>query len=142
MQDKAVTGARLVIDRAGGAGKTSSKKSRTDRNNLLLGEWRRIFGDESVRYVVNHAKIARVEAESGLRVLLRGSMNLNFNPRFEQLDITEGGPDYDLVEKIENELPILPPSCSKADAYAASRVSEAFEPEQLKIFGGLKVWAK
>ncbi len=34
-------------------------------------------------------------------------MNLNWNPRFEQLDITEGGGDFDLVERIRSELPVL-----------------------------------
>jgi hypothetical protein len=42
-------------------------------------------------------------------LLLRGGMNLN--PRFEQLDITEGGEHFDLVERIEAELPFLPVSC-------------------------------
>jgi len=42
-------------------------------------------------------KIALVESASGYRCLLRGSMNLNFNPRFEAIRPNEGGPDFDLV---------------------------------------------
>ena len=69
-------------------------------------------------------------------------MNLNFNPRFEQFDITEGGPDFDLVEEIEDELPLLGDNCTGKQVWAASRVGEAFEPEQLALFSGMKVWAK
>lgn len=130
-EDRRVTGGRLVID----AG------ART-KNAGIIAEWKSSFGDGSVRYVTNHAKIARIESASGLKLLLRGSMNLNFNPRFEQFDITEGGPDFDLVERIEDELPLLGDKCTGKEVWAASRVGEAFEAEQLALFGGLKVWAK
>lgn len=130
-QDRRVTGGRLVID----AG------ART-KNAGIIREWQDSFGSGSVRYVTNHAKIARIESASGLKLLLRGSMNLNFNPRFEQFDITEGGADFYLVEQIENELPILGDKCSCADVWAASRVGEAFETEKLALFTRLKVWAK
>ena len=69
-------------------------------------------------------------------------MNLNFNPRFEQFDLTEGGEDFELVKRIEAELPILDDSAKGEDVYKASKVAEAFEPEQLSIFSGVKVWAK
>ena len=129
--DSRVTAGRLVID----AG------ART-KNSGLIKEWQATFGPSSVRYVTNHAKIARIESASGLRVLLRGSMNLNFNPRFENFDITEGGPDFDLVEHIENEIPELPDRCTGAAVWKASRVSEAFDAEHLSIFKEVKVWAK
>lgn len=130
-EDRRVTGGRLVID----AG------ART-KNAGIIAEWKGSFGDDSVRYVTNHSKIARIESESGLKFLLRGSMNLNFNPRFEQFDITEGGPEFDMVEQVENELPILGDKCTGKQVWAASRVGEAFEPEQLALFSGAKVWAK
>jgi hypothetical protein len=130
MRDGRIVGGTLVIDEG----------ARGTRPGLI-GEWQRTFGATSVRYVRNHAKIATVEG-GGQRVLLRGSMNLNFNPRFEQLDVTEGGPDFDLVRQIESELPTLPDDCSVRDTCAASRVGEAFEPEQLAIFAGVKTWAK
>jgi hypothetical protein len=69
-------------------------------------------------------------------------MNLNFNPRFEQFDITEGGADFDLVEEIEQEIPILQNNCTGAEIYKASRVSDSFSCEQLSLFSGAKVWAK
>jgi len=130
-QDHRVTAGRLVID-AGARNKNAG----------IIGEWKSTFGDDSVRYIVNHSKIARIESEGGLKCLLRGSMNLNFNPRFEQFDITEGGADFDLVERIENEIPLLGDAATGKQVWAASRVGEAFEREQLALFKGLKVWAK
>jgi len=130
-KDARVTDGRLVIDAVARA-----------KNAAIIREWKQSFGAESVRYVTNHAKIARVHSESGMRLLLRGSMNLNFNPRFENFDITEGGADYDLVERIEGELPILGDGCSGSDVWAASKVGDAFDPQQLALFQGAKVWAK
>ncbi len=60
------------------------------RNQVMINRWRDRFGEDTVKVCKNHAKISRV-GMTDFRLLLRGSMNLNFNPRFEQLDITEGG---------------------------------------------------
>jgi hypothetical protein len=130
MARQEITAGRLVID-----------ASADRRNGVIIEQWRQRFGDEAVRICKNHAKIARVWNDR-FRLLLRGSMNLNFNPRFEQLDITEGGEDFDLVERIENELPVLGRKWSNAEAEAASGVSKAFETSQLEMFRGLKTWAK
>ena len=112
-----------------------------NKNAGLIRQWKSTFGAESVRYVVNHAKIVTIQSDR-FRLLLRGSMNLNFNPRFEQFDLTEGGSDFDLVKRIEAELPTLEDSAQGADAYAASNVSGAFDAEKMSIFRGVKVWAK
>lgn len=130
MRDSRISDAPLVID--GGA---------RNKNHSLIASWKESFGGGSVRYVTNHAKIATVEG-GGRRVLVRGSMNLNFNPRFEQLDVTEGGPDFDLVRQIESELPVLEDDASNADVYTASKVGSAFEPEQLEVFRKVRRWAK
>lgn len=130
MRNDKITAGRLIIDQGARM-----------KNRDLIRAWQGQFGSESVRYVLNHAKIATIEG-GGRRVLVRGSMNLNFNPRFEQLDVTEGGPDFDLVREIESELPVLSDDASGADAYRASRVSEAFNKEELALFSHLKVWAK
>jgi len=119
-------------------------------NERIIDRWRERFGPDSVRDVMNHAKIARVASLDGrFRLLLRGSMNLNFNPRFEQLDITEGGPDYDLVEQLETELPILRGNVNNVDRHAASRTGDAFPPDVLARFlnpprklEGFKTWTK
>lgn len=130
LRDGRITGGTLVIDR-----------SAEQRNAALIQEWRERFGADRVRVCTTHAKIARVWT-GDRRVLLRGSMNLNFNPRFEQLDITEGGPDFDLVSEIEGELPVLRPMCEYAEAERASKTSKAFETSTLELFRGTKVWAK
>jgi hypothetical protein len=129
-EDGRLAGGRLVIDYGA-----------RNKNAGIIADWKKSFGGDSVRYVVNHAKIATIENER-FKILLRGSMNLNFNPRFEQLDVTEGGPDFDLVREIEDELPILADTVSGAEAYNASRVSEAFDANVLPLFKGVKVWAK
>ena len=130
MRDGRVTKGTLIID-AGARGK----------NRGLLAMWQKTFGKDSVRYVVNHAKIATIKSEK-FSLLLRGSMNLNFNPRFEQFDITEGGEDFELVHQIESELPILADNCGGAEPFKASKIGNAFDIEQLDMFKGAKVWAK
>ncbi len=130
MARQEITAGRLIID-----------ASAERRNSAIIEQWRQRFGDETVRICKNHAKIARVWTED-FRLLLRGSMNLNFNPRFEQLDITEGGEDFDLVQKIENDLPVLPRKYSNFDAESATGVNRAFELSTLQMFRGLKTWAK
>lgn len=130
MMDKKVTSGRLVID-------YGARRKNAD----IIRNWKEQYGADSVRYVKNHAKIALVENDN-FKCLLRGSMNLNFNPRFEQFDITEGGPDFDLVREIEDELPVLEDDATGEDVYKASKIREAWEPEQLSLFGDLKVWAK
>jgi len=128
--DHRLRSARLIIDYGA-----------RNKNAGLIRQWKDSFGHDAVRYVVNHAKIVTIRSDR-FRLLLRGSFNLNFNPRFEQFDLTEGGPDFDLVKRIEDELPILPDTASGEDVYRASRVADAFAPEQLAIFKGVKVWAK
>jgi hypothetical protein len=112
-----------------------------NKNAGLIAQWKSSFGPESVRYVVNHSKIATVQSDR-FKLLLRGSMNLNFNPRFEQFDLTEGGLDFDLVKSIEAELPVLGDKCKGEDVYAASKVANAFSPQQLSMFKDIKVWNK
>ena len=128
--DGRVKSALLVID----AGARS-------KNAGLIRQWQATFGAQSVRYTINHAKIVTIRSDR-FRLLLRGSMNLNFNPRFEQFDLTESGEDFDLVKRSEGELPILPDNCTGQAVFAASKVAEAFAPEQLAFFTGTKVWAK
>lgn len=69
-------------------------------------------------------------------------MNLNANPRFENFDLTEGGEDFDLVERLEDELPVLPRRCSNAEANAASSLGRAWETSQLEMFAGIRPWQR
>lgn len=132
---------RLMLDGRIGSGRLIIDAGARSKNKALIAAWQAGFGRDSVRYVLNHAKIATVEG-GGLKVLLRGSMNLNHNPRFEQLDVSEGGPAFDLVRELEDELPVLPDDVTGAEVYRASRVSEAFDAETLDLFKGLRRWAK
>ena len=111
------------------------------RNAGLIDQWRQRFGDDSVRIVRSHAKIARVWNDD-YRFLARGSMNLNYNPRFEQFDLTEGGPDFDLVTEIEDELQVLAPMAPRREAEANSQLNRAWKEEHIEMFGPKKVWAK
>lgn len=128
MANGQIRSARLIVD-----------YSASQRNRVLLNEWRDRFGEETVRVCRTHAKIARVWNE-GWRFLARGSMNLNWNPRFEQVDLTEGGDDYDLVEHIEEEMPVVGREPSAAEAANASSLGRAFEAGTLAMFSGLPSW--
>jgi hypothetical protein len=128
--DNRITEATLVIDHIG-----------IKKNRILLNQWQDQFGAQSVRFVINHSKIATI-SDGNFTLLLRGSMNLNFNPRFEQFDLTEGGEDYELVKRIESELEILPITCNGDEVYKSSKVSSAFDKETLDLFSQTKVWAK
>lgn len=133
--DQRLRSALLVIDE----GIRHNSIRPTSKN--LVRQWQQAFGPQSVRYVINHAKIATVSNDRW-RLLLRGSMNLNFNPRFEQFDLTEGGEDFALVRRIEEEMPILDDSVTQEEVYKASKVSGAFNAEQLTLFAGIRPWAK
>lgn len=132
LRDDRIAGGRLVIDR-----------SAEQRNVELIDRWRDKFGPESVRVCMNHAKIATVWNDD-FRILARGSMNLNFNPRFEQFDVSEGDAGFDLVHEIENEIPILPRLCARREAEDATGVHESWAMDDLKPFQleRVKVWAK
>lgn len=133
---------RLRLDQRILAGRMVIDHGARNKNAGLIREWKSTFGRDSVRYVVNHSKMSCIETPGGLKFLLRGSMNLNFNPRFEQFDITEGGPEFDLIREIEEELPVLGDDCTGAEVYAASKVHGAFDQKTLNLFGGVKVWNK
>ncbi len=117
-----IAGATLLVDMA-------TDKRRPD----ILAKWRETFGPDSVKVCRSHAKLARVW-KGDFKFLLRGSMNLNFNPRFEQFDITGGGDDFDLVAEIENEMPVLPADYSFLDVVMAGKLKRAFDDETMAMF--------
>jgi len=127
--DSRIRKGRLIIDHGA-----------RNKNAAIIADWKSQFGSDSVRYVINHSKIATVESASGLKLLLRGSMNLNFNPRFEQFDISEGGPAFALVREIEDELIDLPDDCKGEAAYKSSKLDSSFTAEQLSLFPTAKTW--
>lgn len=132
-----ILSARLVVD-----------QSADKRNPGLIEQWRQRWGPEQVRILRNHAKIVRIWNDE-LRILARGSFNLNFNPRTEQFDLDEGSPAFDLIASIEDALPVLPRGYTSADVMAAGKLDRAFPPETLAQFvtpgapswaAGLKTW--
>jgi hypothetical protein len=128
--DKGIGGARLVID-----------YSADRRNSLYIDRWRGRFGSRSVRICRNHAKVCRVWNDE-YKLLLRGSMKLNHNPRFEQFDLSEGGKAFALVTEIEDALPVLPRKYSNHEVESATGLNRAWEAKQLAMFAGVKVWKK
>lgn len=134
-----VTDGTLFVDRVQDSGMRGDKAKTAAAQGIAM--WVDRFGPDSVRVVQSHAKIATVEG-NGMRVLLRGSMNLNFNPRFEQLDVTEGGGDFDLVREIEAEMPVLRLGAKHKDIIDGCKLNEAFDAATLNEFKRAKVWRK
>ena len=99
--------------------------------------WREAFGDASVRVCRVHSKAVRLWNDS-FRVLLRGSANLNRNDRLENLDISEGGPEFDLFAAVESEIAPLAKGCTYRQARAVSRVDDSGGAD---MFGRLGAWS-
>lgn len=130
MERRDIRDATLIID-----------YSTEGRSGEIVDQWRARFGRDKVKDCRNHAKIARVWNDDW-RFLARGSMNLNFNPRFEQFDLTEGGQDFDLVGEIEESLPVLGPSAAKAEYDAATGIGKAWERSTLDLFDTARPYGK
>jgi hypothetical protein len=109
------------------------------RKPQIIRDWQERFGEKSVKFVISHAKIIRIWNDDW-RVCVRGSCNLNYNPRYEQIDIDEGAPAFDLVARLEEEIPWSDGSNGR-EVYAASGVGRAFQGEaKKKLFGKLALW--
>lgn len=128
-EDERITAGTLVVAMNAG----------TELQRQQPAEWRRVFGPDSVKFARNHAKMATLEG-GGYRLLLRGSMNLNANPQFEQLDITEGGPEFALVRRIEDELPVLREDASNHELLYASRIGDAWHTTDTDAFREVRQW--
>lgn len=61
------------------------------------------FGADCLRVTKTHAKIITASTDCGWRVVVRGSMNLNKNPRFEQFDVSDDPAVFDVVRGLEDE---------------------------------------
>lgn len=92
---RAVRGADLgiVIDR-----------SCVKRQPELLLEVREKFGDDCVRVLFTHAKIATVRCVDGAVATIRGSANLNMNVRVENIDACTTEEVYAAVLAVEDRL--------------------------------------
>lgn len=101
----AVTSLQLMIDR-----------SFAVRQPAYCAAVRHLFGDDAIRATYTHAKIALITAD-GWNVAIRGSMNLNKNPRFENFDIDDDPAvagmfhrHLDLLSEVMPAGPVVPQS--------------------------------
>ncbi len=91
--DRRVSALRVVMDWAG-----------AQRDMPIVGDLQDRFGVDCIRVTKTHAKIVTVATECGWRVVIRGSMNLNANPRFEQFDVSDDEAIFDTVDDVMSEL--------------------------------------
>lgn len=77
LQTASIRTLRLLLDR-----------SFVSRKPQFVAEVRRRFGNDSVRTTSTHAKFC-VITNPDWRVVMRGSMNLNHNPRLEYLQVVD-----------------------------------------------------
>lgn len=109
--------ARVLIDRSF----MSTRLTGRDYARAALPRWRDVFGPESVRISINHAKIVLVRSETHA-FTVRSSMNPNLNSRFENLDIARSVGMHDAHLRIFDDHPILPEDASGAEIYRAAKV--------------------
>lgn len=91
-----VTSLRMVMDWTG-----------AQRDMPIIEDLQRKFGEDCIRVTKTHAKIVTVSTVSGWRVVIRGSMNLNNNPRFEQFDVSDDAATFDVISAVMDELWVI-----------------------------------
>jgi hypothetical protein len=69
------------------------------RQPALIAQIRKLFGDGSIVVTRNHAKFLLVKRDNW-RIVVRTSMNLNFNPRLEDVEIKDDPALYDFLDAI------------------------------------------
>lgn len=124
-----ITSATLILD---ALAMRASMRSGVDA--ATVDQFREVFGANSVKHLINHAKIVAIEGR-GMRVVLRGSMNLNGNPRMEQFDISEGGPAFAFVKRLEADMPVVHETAPVSAHRKASKVGSG----GCDLFGGEKL---
>jgi hypothetical protein len=87
-----ITGFRLLID-----------LSFQRRQPGLIAHLRKEFGDDAIRVTRNHAKFVLFRA-GAFRVVCRTSMNLNLNPRLEDIELKDDAGMYDFLDGIVTDL--------------------------------------
>lgn len=84
------------------------------RSPQLAQRIRQTFGKEAIRVARNHAKFALIRNDTW-QVVIQTSMNLNFNPRFENFTISHDPELHGFYKKIIDEVFSRQP-CQLADA--------------------------
>lgn len=64
---------------------------------------RRLFGTDCIRHVRSHAKFVLI-ANERFKIVIRTSMNLNENPRLENIEISENPEFYNFMIGIVNDI--------------------------------------
>jgi len=82
------------------------------RDMPLVGDLQARFGTDCIRVTKTHAKIVMAATDDGWRVVIRGSMNLNANPRFEQFDVSDDPGVFGVVAGIMDEMWARAPALS------------------------------
>lgn len=77
---------------------TFSRRDPEAANQIRLA-----FGVDAIRVAQTHAKFA-LFANNDWRLVLRTSMNLNMNPRFEDFTLAHDPPLYEFIDNIVNEI--------------------------------------
>ena len=65
----------------------------------VANEIRQAFGKDGIRVAKNHAKFITIRSENW-KIVMRSTMNLNFNPRFEHFTLAHDPEIYDFIENI------------------------------------------
>jgi hypothetical protein len=73
------------------------------RSPQLAQRIRNVFGDDAIRVAKNHAKFVLL-GNDAWKVVVRTSMNLNFNPRFENFQLGHDPELYDFHAAIFTEI--------------------------------------
>ena len=112
-----ISDASLIVDRSF----LSSRLTGRGYASEALTRWRALFGAQSVKLSVNHAKIVLVRSATH-SIVIRSSMNPNLNTRFENMDLSHSAPAHDFHRAIFDAHACLPESASGAAVYKASGV--------------------
>ena len=83
---------RLVMDWAG-----------AQRDMPIVSDLQNRFGIDCIRVTKTHAKIVMISNDDW-KIVIRGSMNLNANPRFEQFDVSDGGAAWQVMDEVMVEM--------------------------------------
>jgi len=73
------------------------------RQPELIAHLRRTFGAEALRVTKNHAKFLLFRTEA-FKIVCRTSMNLNFNPRLEDVELKDDPALFDFIESILDDI--------------------------------------
>ena len=73
------------------------------RQPALIKHLREGFGEDAIRVTRNHAKFLLFGSDKW-KITVRTSMNLNFNPRLEDIEIKDDPELYDFIDSILNDV--------------------------------------